>query len=59
MAESHAESHDAHAHQDPNASPMHPEVHESFSRAAVVFCYALAAIALIAGIVAGLTVIND
>jgi hypothetical protein len=54
-----AESHDAHGHEDPNASPMHPEVHESFSRAAVLFCYALAAIALVAGLVAGLTVIND
>jgi hypothetical protein len=54
-----AESHDAHAPQDPNASPMHPEVHESFSRVAVLFCYALTAVALIAGVVAGLTVIND
>jgi len=54
-----AESHDAHAPQDPNASPMHPEVHESFSRAAVLFCYALAAVALIGGLVAGLAIIND
>ena len=54
-----AKSHDAHGPEDPTASPMHPEVHESFSPAAVLFCYALAAIALVAGLVAGLTIVND
>ena len=49
----------ADSHDDPNAAPMHHEIQEGFSRGAVVFCYLLAAIALIAGLVAGLTIIND
>ena len=49
----------ADSHSDPNAAPLHPEVHERFSAGAVVFCYLLAAVTLIAGVVAGLTIIND
>lgn len=49
----------ADAHDDPNAAPMHHEIEEQFSTGAVVFCYLLALIALVAGVVAGVTVIND
>ena len=54
-----ADSHDAHSHEDPNAAPMHHEIQERFSTPAVLFCYALAALALLGGLIAGLTVIND
>lgn len=54
-----ADSHEAHGHADPNAAPMHTDVQESFSPSAVLFCYVLAAIALIAGLVSGLTIVND
>lgn len=54
-----ADSHDAHGHTDPNAAPMHGDVRSTFSPGAVFFCYLLAAITLIAGVVTGLTVIND
>jgi len=50
---------DAHGHDDPNAAPMHHDIQEKFSPGAVLFCYALAAIALVAGLVAGLTIVND
>jgi hypothetical protein len=54
-----ADTHDAHAEVDPNAAPMHIDVRETFSRGAVLFCYALAAIALVSGVVAGLTIVNN
>ncbi len=54
-----ADSHDAHGHADPNAAPMHHEIKETFSPGAVLFCYLLAAVALIAGVITGITVIND
>ncbi|MGB4862310.1 MAG: hypothetical protein WBO97_07615 [Tepidiformaceae bacterium] len=54
-----ADSHDAHGHIDPNAAPMHSDVKMTFSTGAVVYCYLLAAVALIAGVVAGLTIIVD
>jgi hypothetical protein len=54
-----ADSHDAHGHADPNAAPTHGDVRASFSPGAVFFCYALAAIALIAGVITGLTVVNN
>jgi hypothetical protein len=54
-----ADSHDPHGEVDPNAAPMHTEVRAEFPVSAVLFCYLLAAIALIAGVVTGLTVIND
>jgi hypothetical protein len=50
----------ADAHQDdPNAAPMHHDIQEQFSTGAVVFCYLLALAALVAGLAAGLTIIND
>ena len=49
----------ADAHDDPNAAPMHHEIQERFSTGAVIFCYLLALIALVAGVATGLTVIND
>jgi hypothetical protein len=54
-----ADSHDAHGHDDPNAAPMHHEIQEQFSAGAVLFCYLLAALALLGGLVAGLTIVND
>lgn len=50
---------DAHGHDDPNAAPTHGDVRMQFGTGAVVFCYLLALIALVAGVVTGLTVIND
>lgn len=50
---------DAHGHEDPNAAPMHHDIVEKFSTGSVLFCYVLAAIALVAGVVAGLTIVND
>jgi hypothetical protein len=54
-----ADSHDSHGHVDPNAAPMHTDVQETFPVSAVVFCYVLAAITLIAGLVTGILVVND
>ena len=54
-----ADSHDAHGHADPNAAPTHGDVRATFSPGAVFFCYALAAIALVAGVVTGLTIVNN
>jgi len=54
------DSHDAHGHHDdPNSAPMHTDVRANFSPGAVFFCYLLAAITLVAGVVTGLTVINN
>ncbi len=50
---------DAHAHDDPNAAPMHHDIQERFSRGQELFCYVLAAVTLIAGVFAGLTIINN
>lgn len=49
----------ADSHDDPNAAPMHHDIQERFSGGAVLFCYLLAAVALIAGVISGLTIIND
>lgn len=54
-----ADSHDAHGEADPNVAPMHQDIVEKFSPGAVLFCYALAALALISGLVAGLVFVND
>ena len=55
-----ADTHDAHAAPvDPNSAPMHHEVRDRFALGPTVFCYLLAAVALIAGVITGLTVIND
>jgi hypothetical protein len=53
MAETH------HGPSNPNAAPMHTDVRESFDAGAVAFCYLLAVLALVAGIVSGLIFIND
>lgn len=58
MADSHHDGH-GHGHDDPNAAPTRSEVRANFPVSAVLFCYLLAAIALAAGVVTGLTVIND
>ena len=49
---------DAHGHEDPNAAPMHHDIVERFTAGPVVFCYLLALVALVAGIVAGLTLVE-
>ena len=54
-----ADSHDTHGHEDPNAAPMHHDIVEKFSPGAVLFCYVLAAAALLGGLIAGLTIVND
>lgn len=50
---------EAHGHDDPNAAPMHQDIQERFSQGQVLFCYLLAAVALVAGVVAGLTIVNN
>jgi len=55
-----SESHDAHGHPaDPNSAPMHTDVRPDFSTGAVVFCYLLAVVTLIAGVVTGITLVNN
>jgi hypothetical protein len=49
----------ADAHDDPNAAPMHHDIQERFSPGAVFFCYLLAFVALAAGVITGLTLVND
>ena len=48
-----------HGHDDPNAAPMHLDVRRTFPTGAVVFCYLLAAVALVSGVITGLTIIVD
>jgi len=50
---------DAHGHDDPTAAPMHHEIQARFTRAQEMFCYALALVSLVAGVVAGLTIVNN
>jgi hypothetical protein len=50
---------EAHGHEDPNAAPMHHDIQERFSQGQEFFCYMLALIALVAGVVAGLTIVNN
>ncbi|HMO53416.1 MAG TPA: hypothetical protein PJ994_02840 [Tepidiformaceae bacterium] len=49
---------DAHGHDDPNAAPMHHDIVERFSDGAVALCYILAFVALVAGVIAGLTLVE-
>ena len=49
----------AHGHEDPNAAPMHHDIQQTFSKGAVIFCYVLAAASLLAGVIAGLTIVAD
>jgi hypothetical protein len=50
---------DAHAHDDPNAAPVHHDIQGRFSQGQEFFCYLLALLALVAGVVAGLTIVNN
>ncbi|MFN0095174.1 MAG: hypothetical protein ACKVVT_10435 [Dehalococcoidia bacterium] len=50
---------DSHAHDDPNAAPMHHEIVGDFSTVHAVICGVLGVAATIAGIVLGLVLIND
>lgn len=45
--------------EDPNAAPMHHEIVERFAAAQVAVAVGLGAIAIIAGIVLGLVLVND
>jgi hypothetical protein len=54
-----ADSHDSHgADADPNVAPSHLDVRFDFSNVQVAFCVGLGLIAVVAGIVVGLTVTN-
>jgi hypothetical protein len=44
---------------DPNAAPMHQEVKENFAPVHVAICLFLGVAATVAGVVLGLTLIND
>ncbi len=48
-----------HTPNNPDAAPMHTDVRESFDPGAVAFCYVLTFLALAAGIVSGLVLINE
>ncbi len=48
-----------HGEHNPNAAPMHTDVRESFEGGALVFCYLLTIVALVAGLGAGLLFVND
>jgi hypothetical protein len=51
-----AEKHDDH---NPNAAPMHTDARESFGAGAVALCYILTLVALVAGLAAGLLLVNN
>jgi len=48
-----------HAPADPNVAPTHGDVRTSFSAGQLAFVWILGAIAIVAGIAAGLTVVNN
>lgn len=54
-------AHDDHGHgpEDPNAAPMRSDVRDAFSPGAIAFCAILGVVAIVAGTVIGLTVINN
>lgn len=52
------ETRDAHGHTDPNAAPMRADVRETFSTGAVAFCAIIGVVAIVGGVVAGLTLAN-
>ena len=55
-----ADTHDPHgAVTDPNVAPSHLDVRAQFSSLQVAFCVVLGGIAIVAGIVVGLTVTNS
>jgi len=55
-----ADAHDTHHDlpDDQNVAPTHQEIHERFTGAQVAFCAILGVVAIVAGIVTGLTVTN-
>ena len=54
-----ANAHDSHPLMDPTAAPLRADVREAFSTRAMVFCAVVCAVAIIAGTVAGLTIVNN
>ena len=67
MAVAHATPHETEHHEDdghdapedPNAAPTHLDVRSDFSVAQMAFIWGLGAIAIVAGIAVGLTVVNN
>jgi hypothetical protein len=53
MAEAHG------THDDPNAPPMHHEIVDTFTRAQIAFCAALGGVAIVAGLILGIILVND
>ena len=51
-----ADSHDV---EDPNVAPMHHEIQENFSTGQVTLAVLMAIIAIVGGLVAGLTIVNN
>lgn len=63
-AGAHEEHHgsDTHGHDgpvDPNVAPTHSDVRRDFSMAQMTVAWALGAIAVVGGVILGLTVINN
>ncbi|MEP7216040.1 MAG: hypothetical protein ABI782_07280 [Anaerolineaceae bacterium] len=54
-----ADAHDSHGPVDPNAAPLRADVRETFSPRAVAFCAIVGAVAIVAGTVAGLTLVSS
>jgi hypothetical protein len=50
---------DSHAHDDPNAAPMHHEIVTDFAAIHVFIVGILGFVATVAGIVLGLVLVND
>jgi len=44
---------------DPDVAPNHTEVRDTFPPIAIVLCWGLGALAIVLGIVLGLTVVNN
>lgn len=60
MAPSHAaDAHDSHGSADPSAAPLRADVRETFSTRAVAFCAVVGGVAIVAGTIAGLTIVNN
>ena len=56
MADAHADPH--HAPADPNAAPTHGDVRSSFSGGQMAVAWILGTVAIVAGVVLGLTLAN-
>jgi hypothetical protein len=44
---------------DPDVAPNHPEVRDTFPATAIAFCWGIAALAIVLGIILGLTLANN